>query len=84
MTTNMHRLQISLPEWQMQFLAERARREGISVAEIIRQLVSREAEAQPDAPADSLWSIAGMAEDHSPLLHGVPVSEKPEMYLTQR
>jgi hypothetical protein len=82
MTTLMHRLQISLPQWQVQFLTERARREGVSVAEIIRQLVEREAKARPDAQPDSLWAIAGLAEDTNPLLDGIPVSENPELYLT--
>ncbi len=82
MTTSMHRLQISLPQWQVQFLTERARRDGVSVAEVIRQLVQRESEAQPKGEPDSLWAIAGMAEDANPLINGIPVSENPELYLT--
>ena len=83
MATTMHRLQISLPEWQSQFLAERARQQGVSIAEVLRRLVRREAESADDeAAADSLLDIAGIAEDHGPLLQGVPVSESPERYLT--
>lgn len=83
MATTMHRLQISLPEWQAQFLAERARQQGVSIAEMVRRLVGREAEsAAREATADSLREIAGIAEDHGPLLEGVPVSESPERYLT--
>lgn len=82
MTTSMHRLQISLPQWQVQFLAERARRDGVSIAEVIRQLVERESEAQPKGKPDSVWEIAGMAEDTGPLINGIPVSENPELYLT--
>lgn len=82
MATTMHRLQISLPEWQAQFLAERARREGVSIAEVMRRLVEREAEITAHATAESLWEIAGIAEDRGPLLEGVPVSESPERYLT--
>jgi len=82
MSTAMHRLQISLPPEQMRFLAERARREGRSIAQIIRDMVRREAEAHPDpAAADALWALAGIAEDHKPLINGVPVSEHPELYL---
>ena len=47
MVTSMHRLQISLPQSQAQFLAERARRDGVSIAEVIRQLIRREEEAVP-------------------------------------
>lgn len=84
MATTMHRLQISLPEWQAQFLAERARQSGVSIAELVRRLVQRESETPaPVAEASaSLWEIAGIAEDHGALLDGIPVSEKPELYLT--
>jgi hypothetical protein len=82
MSTSMHRLQVSLPRWQVQFLSERAHRNRTSVAEVIRQMVQREAEAQPaDANVESLLEIAGMAESHSPLIDGIPVSERPDLYL---
>ena len=84
MATAMHRLQISLPEWQAQYLAERAQRDGVSIAEIIRRLVKRETEASAgSASTDSLWELAGLAEDQGPLLDGTPVSENPELYLNQ-
>jgi hypothetical protein len=76
MTTDLHRLQISLPRRQMRFLAERARRDGVSIAEVIRRMVEREA-AAAQSDADSLWEIAGLAEDHGALLADTPVSEGP-------
>ena len=83
MATMMRRLQISLPEWQAQYLAERAQRDGVSIAEVIRRLVARESEAAADpGSADTLWELAGLAEDHGPLGDGRPVSESPELYLT--
>ena len=83
MATTMHRLQISIPEWQAQYLAARARRDGVSIAEIIRRLVTRESEAPPNqSSAESLWQLAGLAEDHGELIDGTPVSESPELYLT--
>lgn len=78
----MNRLQISLPEWQVRFLAERAEREGVSMAEIIRRLIAREAETVASACAESIWDIAGIAEDHGPLIPEIAVSERPELYLT--
>ena len=84
MGTSMHRLQISLPEWQVRFLLERARAEGQSMAEIIRRLIKEETESQASQPdVDSLWEIAGMAEDHEPLEANLAVSERPEQYLYQ-
>lgn len=80
MATTMHRLQISVPEWQARFLTEEARQQGISIAELIRRMVQREARAV-EASTDSLWSIAGIAKDPGPLIDGCPVSEAPEHYV---
>jgi hypothetical protein len=83
MPTTMHRFQVSLPDWQFQLLKRWARREGVSIAELIRRLVSREAESSPKEPdGDALFELAGIAEDHGPLLDGIAVSERPELYLT--
>ena len=83
MATTMHRLQISLPEWQARYLADRARSEGVSIAALIRRWVERESQASANQdPAESLWKLAGIAEDPGPLIHGAPVSENPELYLT--
>jgi len=82
MTTSMHRLQVSLPRWQVQFLVERARRDKVSVAEIIRQMIERESKAAPtQASIDSLLEIVGLAQDHAPLIGNIPVSERPDLYL---
>ena len=81
MATSMHRLQISLPQWQVQFLRERARRDGVSLAEVIRQMIEDEADTSRGSNVDSLWDIAGIAEDHGPLIDDIAVSESPEKYL---
>jgi hypothetical protein len=75
----MHRLQISLPHWQRQFLAARAKRDGVSVAEVIRVFIAREAQT---AAGESFLELAGIGEDRLPLVGGVAVSERPELYLT--
>lgn len=83
MSTSMHRLQISLPPWQMKYLQDRARREGVSLAETIRRLIAREADSAPAKdPKQSLMALAGFAEDTHPLIDDVPVSESPDLYLT--
>ncbi len=84
MATTMHRLQISIPEWQAQYLAEQAKSDGVSIAEIIRRLVKREVELPRNQSVDSIWELAGIAEDHGPLINDIPVSENPELYLTPR
>ncbi len=82
MATKMHRLQISLPHGQARFLEERARLEGVSMAEVVRRLIEREAESVgPSGNVERIWDIAGIVEDHGPLVEGVAVSESPELYL---
>lgn len=68
MTTSMHRLQISLPEQQVRYLTERGRREGLSMAEVIRRLIEREATA-----VDYRVSAGG---------EGISVAERGESYMT--
>ena len=80
----MHRLQISLRESQVEYLTQRAEHDGISVAEIIRQLVEREANTAKHllpADTDSLWQIAGIGEDTAPLIDNTPVSHAVDLYL---
>ena len=83
MATLMHRLQISLPKSQMEYLASQARREGASIAEVIRRMVEREAAAAPRRSVDSLWAIVGAGREQEPLIDGIPVSEQPDLYLAQ-
>jgi hypothetical protein len=79
----MHRFQVSLPHWQQQFLSARARRDGVSVAEVIRVLIAREAQsAAGSATTESFLELAGIGEDRLPLIGGLAVSERPEAYLT--
>ena len=85
MSTSMHRLQISLPREQMRFLQERARRDGVSAAEVIRQLIRREAESTTvtDEDIEAALSMVGIGEDRSPLIDGIPVSQNPHLYLAE-
>jgi hypothetical protein len=86
MTTQMHRLQISLPKAQAHFLRERARREGVSAAEFIRRLLEREEQTAPvitQADIDEALSFAGIGEDRLPLIDGKAVSEYPDLYLAE-
>ena len=85
MATKMHRLQISLPDRHVRFLQERARLDGVSMAEVVRRLIERESEsARRAVDFDGLWDIAGIAEDTGPQIDGVAVSENPELYLAGR
>jgi hypothetical protein len=85
MTTSMHRLQISLPRQQMDFLARRARQEGVSIAEFVRRLVENEAQTTESGPVDpeSALSFAGIIAHESSLIAGQPVSENVDLYLVE-
>jgi hypothetical protein len=85
MTTNMHRLQISLPRRQLEFLVRRARRDGVSVAELIRRLVENEAQASGSSPVDieAALSFAGLVADEGALIDAQPVSENVDLYLAE-
>ena len=58
--------------------------EGLaSVAELIRRMIQREAEAARRASVDSLWEIVGIGRETEPLISGIPVSERPDLYLAE-
>ena len=51
---------------------------------IVRQLVEREAVADRSRrKVDSVWSIAGIAEERAELTAGTPVSERVDLYLAE-
>lgn len=77
----MHRLQLSLREEQVQYLAARAEREGVSMAEVVRRLLDDEASQDTLEGADSILAIAGLIKDELPLINGIPVSDDPDLYL---
>ena len=63
MATNMHRLQISLPEEQMDFLRERSRESKKSVAGVIRELIEQEARlAERPITEDPIWEVIGIGQ----------------------
>ena len=81
MSTSMHRLQISLPQSQAKYLSERARLEGISIAELIRRLISHETRITSRHSIDSIWEIIGIGKSEKPLIENIPVSEQPDLYI---
>lgn len=52
------------------------------MAEVVRQLVRREAESpKPSVRArEALMNLAGLGRDENPLIDDIPVSERPELY----
>lgn len=59
----MKRTQLMLEEWQHEWLAEEAERQGVSMSELLRQILTeaierRQAEGWEDDP---IWGVVGMA-----------------------
>jgi hypothetical protein len=78
MGTTMHRLQISLPEWQYHFLREQASRTGQSIAGLIRNLIEQEAQAvQRPVEEDPIWEVVGIGQGGPPY----NVSERVDEFL---
>ena len=84
MSTKMHRLQISLAKPQVQYLTERARREGTSMAELIRRLLQRESETAKKLTVDSIWEIVGIGKGPERLINDIAVSEAPDLYIAEQ
>ena len=77
-TSWMHRTQIYLEEAQYETLRAKARREGKTLAGVIRDLLDIALGRGPDAPADPLDGVIGtargdgaaVAENHADYLYG--------------
>jgi hypothetical protein len=80
----MHRLQISLPQSQLRYLADRARQESISMAELIRRLIQRESEVLTPRSKNSLLEIVGIGKEPGFLIDGIPASEQPDLYIYEK
>lgn len=59
----MKRVQMILEEWQHQWLAHEAKRRGVSMSALLRELISQGIEARQtqEMNDDPLWGIIGMA-----------------------
>lgn len=75
----MHRTQISLELEQYRQLGEEARRLGISMSALIRQLVDAHFEVRPAPPEDPLESIIGIGSGT-----GEPAGLRHDRYLYDR
>ena len=64
MTTSMHRLQISLQDQQLGYLADRARQDGVSMAEVIRRLLEGAAARESRRPSEGNASIGEARPDY--------------------
>jgi hypothetical protein len=60
----MKRVQMILEDWQHEWLAEEAKREGVSMSALLRELLSQAIEARQSQTLndDPLWGIIGLAE----------------------
>jgi len=80
----MQRFQLSIRKEHAEFLATRAMREGVSMAEVVRRLLDVEARWDSPEGSGTIWDIVGLFKDELPLIDGIPVSEDPDLYLYGR
>ncbi len=60
----MKRVQMILEDWQHEWLAQEAKREGVSMSALLRELLSQAIEARQSQTLsdDPLWGIIGLAQ----------------------
>ena len=60
----MKRVQMILEDWQHEWLGDEAKRQGVSMSALLRELLSQAIEARQTQSLDEdpLWGIIGMAE----------------------
>jgi plasmid stability protein len=59
----MHRSQILLETWQYETLKVQAERQGKSISEVVRDIVSRHLSAAPRGRRQKLRAVEGMIDD---------------------
>jgi len=74
---NLQRTQICLEGWQYQFLTEKAKETGCSIARIVRDIISKEALSKRKIRKDDpIFDIVGIGEGD-----GKPVARNHDDYL---
>lgn len=79
---NLHRKQVLLAPHNVRYVSARASQEGLSMSEVIRQILD-EAEARNPVAIESVWSMVGIGTEHAALVDDLPVSENVDRYLVE-
>ena len=81
-TDTLHHQQVLLALRNVRYVSPRASQEGLSMSEVIRQILD-EAEARNPVAIESVWSMVGIGTEHAALVDDLPVSENVDPYLVE-
>jgi len=81
-TDTLHHQQVLLALRNVRYVSPRASQEGLSMSEVIRQILD-EAEARDPVAIESVWSMVGIGTEHAALVDDLPVSENVDPYLVE-
>jgi hypothetical protein len=78
----LHRTQVLLAPKNVRYISARASQEGLSMSEVIRQILD-EAEAQAPVAIESVWTMVGIGTEGPALIGEAAVSENADLYLVE-
>jgi hypothetical protein len=78
----LHRTQVLLAPKNVRYISARANQEGLSMSEVIRQILD-DAEAREPVAIESVWAMVGIGIEESALIGDAAVSENTDLYLVE-
>jgi hypothetical protein len=78
----LHRTQVLLAPKNVRYISARANQEGLSMSEVIRQILD-DAEARNPVAIENVWTMVGIGAEEPALIGGVSVSENTDLYLVE-
>ena len=79
---NLHRTQVLLAPKNVRYISARASQDGLSMSEVIRQILD-EAEASQPVTIESVWEMVGIGTEGPALIGDAAVSENTDLYLVE-
>lgn len=77
-----HRTQVLLAPRNVRYISARASQEGLSMSEVIRQILD-DAEAREPVAIESVWTMVGIGAEGTALIGDAAVSENTDLYLVE-
>jgi hypothetical protein len=78
----LHRTQVLLAPKNVRYISARASQEGLSMSEVIRQILD-DAEAREPVTIESVWTMVGIGAEGPAMIGDLAVSENTDLYLVE-
>lgn len=78
----LHRTQVLLAPKNVRYISARASQEGLSMSEVIRQILDA-AEAREPVAIESIWTMVGIGAEEPAPIDNLVVSENSDLYLVE-